>query len=139
IRKNNIMENEQDLPLSFANNSETKTAPLISTMLSASSANSLVQKKQRPIHNTSPWYDQVKITDYSKVAPPCSPKRQELITLALVSFIIKFVQPLYILQNSKEQLRLLLNNIYGQQCEDGDEEESNSLASDNNEISSGGS
>ncbi|CAG8779548.1 9247_t:CDS:1, partial [Cetraspora pellucida] len=30
---------------------------------------------------------------------PCSSKRQELITQMLISFIIKFIQPLYILQN----------------------------------------
>ncbi|CAG8697210.1 1362_t:CDS:2 [Dentiscutata erythropus] len=204
------IENEQNLSLSSGNNSEAETVPSISTTPSASSANSLVQKKRKPIYNTSAETSiksrsNLKITDYSKVVPPCPPKRQELITQALVSFIIKFVQPLYILQNtsfrellptcepgyripcnktvkaliydsflwSKEQLCSLLSNsmyctlslvypyvellkkvfapkhkkgesydtylnlIYGQQCEDGDEEESDSSVSDNDKIPSG--
>ena len=33
------------------------------------------------------------------MAPPCSPKRQELLARKLIQFIIQFVLPLYILQN----------------------------------------
>ncbi|RIB11668.1 hypothetical protein C2G38_2250016 [Gigaspora rosea] len=58
-------------------------------------------------HN-EPRRDQV---EHSKVVTPCTPKQQELITQSLISFIIKFVQPLYILQN--ESFRELLLTCHG--------------------------
>ncbi|CAJ0645146.1 10195_t:CDS:2, partial [Entrophospora sp. SA101] len=50
-------------------------------------------------NSNQPRRDQTQIIGYLKAAAPCSPKRQELITQKLVTFIIKFIQPLYILQN----------------------------------------
>ncbi|CAG8456639.1 7010_t:CDS:2 [Cetraspora pellucida] len=58
-------------------------------------------------HN-EPRRDQTKITEYTKAATPCSSKQQELITQMLVSFIVKFVQLLYILQNQSFRELLLI-------------------------------
>ncbi|CAG8523096.1 4185_t:CDS:2, partial [Cetraspora pellucida] len=50
-------------------------------------------------HN-EPKCDQSKVTDYyNNTASPCLPQRQQLIMRKLIQFIIRFVQPLYILQD----------------------------------------
>ncbi|CAJ0926687.1 17964_t:CDS:10 [Entrophospora sp. SA101] len=59
-------------------------------------------------NSNQPRRDQTQIIGYLKAAAPCSPKRQELITQKLVTFIIKFIQPLYILQNQYFRELLLI-------------------------------
>ncbi|CAG8700720.1 10534_t:CDS:2, partial [Dentiscutata erythropus] len=95
---------------SSENNFETETTPSISTTLLASSTNSLIQKKRKALYDTTAKTS-VKTQLLKKAfAPKCE---------------------------KGESYDTYLNLIYGQQCEDGDEEESDSSASDNDEIPSG--